>query len=77
MRTTNEPDVVRPQPFERPKLPARQGRLRQLWGDVLYVARRDKKWWLIPLVVMLLAIMGLMIFAGGLGPLAPFIYPLL
>lgn len=61
----------------RPVMPARRGRLGQLWSDVLYVAKRDKKWWLMPLVVMLLILMALMLFAAGVGPLAPFIYPLL
>jgi hypothetical protein len=62
---------------ERPQLPARRGRFGQLWADVIHVARRDKKWWLVPLVVMLLILMLLMIAAAGIGPLAPFIYPLL
>jgi Family of unknown function (DUF5989) len=77
MKTSNSSDRVEPPTLDRPKMPARRSRLGQLWSDVLYVAKRDKKWWLMPLVVMLLILMALMIFAAAVGPLAPFIYPLL
>ncbi|MBN8644624.1 MAG: hypothetical protein J0L61_05215 [Planctomycetes bacterium] len=36
--------------------------------------RHNKKWWLIPLVVILLGV-GVLLFAGG-GAAAPFIYTL-
>ena len=37
--------------------------------------KQEKKWWLIPLVTVLLLVGALIIFAGS-SPLAPFIYPL-
>ena len=55
----------------------RRGWLRRLIGDVLYVTQRDRKWWLLPLLLLLLILGGLLAFAVALGPLAPFIYPLL
>jgi hypothetical protein len=45
--------------------------------DVFFVARRDRKLWLLPLVILLLILAGLLAAAVALGPLAPFIYPLL
>ena len=65
------PQVVRGQ-----TLPHRTWWLRRLLGDVFFVARRDKKWWLLPLILLLLALAALLAFAVILGPLAPFIYPL-
>lgn len=50
---------------------------RRLASDVLYVARRDRKWWLLPLILLLLALAGLLTMASLAGPLAPFIYPFL
>jgi hypothetical protein len=44
------------------------GFLAELWGFL----RDNKKWWLLPIVVMLL-LFGLLVFLGGSG-LAPFIY---
>jgi hypothetical protein len=35
----------------------------------------EKKWWLIPLVVLLLGLVGLIVLTEG-SALAPFIYPL-
>ncbi len=63
-----------------PRTPVRRQRtgwLRRLIGDVFFVARRDKKWWLLPLIALLLLLASLLAFAAALGPLAPFIYPLL
>ncbi|MFH0980804.1 MAG: DUF5989 family protein [Planctomycetota bacterium] len=37
--------------------------------------RHEKKWWMIPLVVVLLLVGALILFAGS-SPLAPFVYPL-
>jgi len=54
----------------------RKGGLRGLISDVLFVAKRDKKWWLLPLIILLLLMAALLVFAAVLGPLAPFIYPL-
>jgi hypothetical protein len=64
-------------PATRKKLPARKGWLRRLLGDILFVAKRDKKWWLLPLIALLLILAALLVFAAVAGPLAPFIYPLL
>jgi hypothetical protein len=37
--------------------------------------RQEKKWWMIPLIAILLLVGALILFAGS-SPLAPFIYPL-
>jgi hypothetical protein len=37
--------------------------------------KEEKKWWLIPLITVLLLVGALIVFAGS-SPLAPFIYPL-
>ncbi len=37
--------------------------------------KEEKKWWLIPLIAVLLLVVGLIAFAGS-SPLAPFLYPL-
>lgn len=56
---------------------ARKGWFRRLVSDLFELAGAEKKWWLLPLVVLLLAIVGLTVAAALAGPLAPFIYPLL
>jgi hypothetical protein len=48
----------------------RGGFLRELWGFLA----QNKKWWLLPILVMLL-VFGLLILLSGSG-LAPFIYTL-
>jgi hypothetical protein len=48
----------------------------RLVGDILFVAKRDRKLLLLPLVVVLLVLAALMVLGTSLGPLAPFIYPL-
>jgi hypothetical protein len=57
----------------RPQRRQRTGWLRRLIGDVLFVARRDKKWWLLPLICLLLLLAALLMFAATLGPRAPLI----
>jgi Family of unknown function (DUF5989) len=42
---------------------------KELWSFLL----GTKKWWLMPVVILLLAIGALLVFAGG-SALAPFIY---
>ncbi|UCE58135.1 MAG: hypothetical protein JSU63_11885 [Phycisphaerales bacterium] len=37
--------------------------------------KHEKKWWLIPLVAVLLVVGALVLFASS-SPLAPFLYPL-
>jgi uncharacterized protein DUF5989 len=54
----------------------RNGWTRRLLGDILFVARRDRTWWLLPLVAVVLLLAGLMVAGTALGPLAPFLYPL-
>jgi hypothetical protein len=44
--------------------------------DLLFVARRDRTFLLLPLVVLLLALAAFMMLGASLGPLAPFVYPL-
>jgi Family of unknown function (DUF5989) len=39
--------------------------------------KRERKFWLIPLIAILLLVIGLLVLAGSAGPLAPFLYPLL
>ena len=46
-----------------------------LISDVWYVVKKEKKFWIIPLLLILFAVIGMMIAAGSAGPLAPFIYP--
>jgi len=45
--------------------------LRELWAFM----RIRKKWWLLPLIIILLLVAGLLVFAQG-SVLAPFIYTL-
>ena len=47
----------------------RIGLLRELWGFL----RDNKKWWLLPILIVLLAL-GLIVLLSGTG-LAPFLYP--
>jgi drug/metabolite transporter superfamily protein YnfA len=49
---------------------AQGGFVRELWGFL----RQNKKWWLLPILIMLL-LFGVLIFLSGSG-LAPFIYTL-
>jgi len=39
--------------------------------------RQRKKYWLMPIVIMLLLLGLLLVLTASAGPLAPFIYPLL
>jgi hypothetical protein len=50
--------------------PARRGFLGDLWGFI----KTNKKWWLVPIIVLLLGF-ALLIFLSSTG-LAPFIYTL-
>jgi len=43
--------------------------------DFLAFIVHEKKWWMIPLILVLLVIGALFIFASS-SPLAPFLYPL-
>lgn len=46
-----------------------------LLSDVWYVITKERKYWIIPLLVILFVLIGLTLAAGTAGPLAPFIYP--
>jgi len=50
--------------------------LRQLLSDIVFTAKRDNKWWLFPLIFLLVGVSGLLILGTLAGPIAPFIYPL-
>jgi hypothetical protein len=50
---------------------AKQSLVREFFAFVAH----EKKWWMIPLVAVLLVVGGLILFASS-SPLAPFIYPL-
>jgi hypothetical protein len=46
----------------------------QLFKEFLAFLKQEKKWWLIPLVAMLLILAALIVFSGG-SVLAPLMYP--
>jgi hypothetical protein len=46
-----------------------------LWREFFAFIRHEKKWWMIPLVVVLLLVGALILFSSA-SPLAPFVYPL-
>ena len=50
---------------------ARQSLVREFASFVAH----EKKWWMIPLIAVLLLVAILIVFAGS-SPLAPFLYPL-
>jgi hypothetical protein len=51
-----------------------RGPRRSVWLDVWQLLREHKKWWLTPIVLMMLALGWLALFAGGSA--APFLYTL-
>lgn len=55
----------------------RRGWMGRLASDVLTVAREERKWWLLPLLALIIVLAGLLLIAAFAGPLAPFFYPLL
>ncbi|HYC48370.1 MAG TPA: DUF5989 family protein [Burkholderiales bacterium] len=59
------------------KRSAEQVKQRGLVGDLWLLVKRERKWWLIPLLIVLFGVVALMLLAGSAGPLAPFLYPLL
>jgi hypothetical protein len=56
---------------------SRPGWLSRMLRDIFFVARRDKKWLLLPLILFLLILAVVLAMAAMAGPLAPFIYPIL
>jgi hypothetical protein len=51
-----------------------RARRRSIWLDLWQLLREHKKWWLTPIVLMMLVLSWLALFAGGSA--APFIYTL-
>jgi Family of unknown function (DUF5989) len=51
-----------------------RARRRSVWLDMWQLVREHKKWWLTPIVLMMLLLGWLALFAGGSA--APFIYTL-
>jgi hypothetical protein len=47
----------------------------QIFKEFLLFLRQEKKWWLLPLIVILLAL-GLLLVFSTTSPLAPLLYPL-
>lgn len=47
----------------------------QIFKEFLLFLRQEKKWWLFPLVFILLVLGVLLVFSAA-SPLAPFLYPL-
>jgi putative effector of murein hydrolase len=48
--------------------------LRQICQEAFQFLRREKKWWLIPLLVAFLILTALVLFTQGSAPLSPFMY---
>ena len=46
-----------------------------LWREFLLFLKEEKKWWLLP-IILVLGLVGLLVFLGGTG-FAPFIYQML
>lgn len=59
-----------PPEFQARAREARRGFLREVWGFL----RDNKKWWLIPMLAIIL-ILGALVLVSG-SPVAPFIYTL-
>ena len=76
MSTESKSEAATERVEPRQTLPPRTWWLSRLLRDVFFVARRDKKWWMLPLLLLVLLMAALLAFAVALGPLAPFIYPL-
>ena len=47
----------------------------QIFKEFLLFLREEKKWWIVPIVLILL-VMGIFLAFGATSPLAPFIYSL-
>ncbi|MHC4427327.1 MAG: DUF5989 family protein [Planctomycetota bacterium] len=75
MHTRADTDVTKPE--RPPALPARRGWFRRLFADIFFVTKRDRKWWLLPLIILLLILALVTVIAALAGPLAPFVYPVL
>ena len=47
-----------------------------LFKEFFLFIKEEKKWWLVPLIAVLLIVGALVVFAGS-SPMAPFLYPLI
>jgi hypothetical protein len=47
----------------------------EIFKEFLQFLVQEKKWWLVPLVILLLALGAFLVFSAS-SPLAPFLYPL-
>ncbi len=61
--------------MEKKKVNRKLGTRLGVMGELFSYLWQRKLWWLIPMVVVLIMVVGLLIFAQG-SPLAPFIYTL-
>jgi hypothetical protein len=57
------------------ELPTREERQRSVWGEMWAYLKVRKKWWLAPMLVILLSLGALAVFTET-SALAPFIYTL-
>ena len=53
---------------------AQSGRQRNIFEELWYFIRQNKKWWLAPIIIVMLGL-GLLVFLSGTAA-APFIYTL-
>lgn len=75
MTSTLNPEPKTTPPRQKPA--RRTGWFRRLMADVFFVSNRDGKWWLVPLILILLILAAVLALATIAGPIAPFLYPLL
>ena len=50
-------------------------RQRGMLSELAYFLSHNKKWWLTPIILVLI-LLGLLVVLAGTGPIAPFIYTL-
>lgn len=67
-RAAEEDVSAEENPFEREADEAEMGLIAEFWDFI----RENKKWWLIPIILIILLMAGFVL----LGPAAPFIYPM-
>ncbi len=76
-RTEQQPQIRTQEKSPAEVLPARRGWFCRLMSDLFFASWRDRRLWLLPLILVLLILGALLAFAVALGPAAPFLYPLL
>lgn len=50
---------------------------KELISDIFFAGKKEKKGWLIPLIIVLILLSAILVLGTALGPLAPFIYSFL